>query len=175
MRLPPTTKLLTALVAGLLLSGLALPNRVSAAAMPARLPTWIVPLTAPALLVQEYRAPLTQFGAGHRGLDYSVRDRQTIYAPADAVVAFVGLVAKKPVVTLRHADALVTAFEPACTTLTPGASVLAGQPIGNVCGSLDYQSHCAPWLCVHFSVRRSGDYLSPRVFIGGLAGARLVQ
>lgn len=161
------------LAAGLLAGYLLFPAKASAAPAVSELPHWLVPLVAPAFVVSEYRAPITKYGAGHRGMDYNVRDRQTIFAPESGTVAFSGLVAKKPVVTVRHPDGLVSAYEPACTLLPVGASVLAGQPMGSVCANLEYESHCAPWLCLHFSVRRDGQYLSPRVFIGGLPGSAL--
>ena len=145
----------------------------TASANPESLPHWLVPVAAPAFLVQEFRAPLTKYGAGHRGLDYNVQDQQLVYAPATGTIAFSGLVALKPVLVLQHDAGLKSAFEPVCGEVPVGTHVLAGEPIGVVCGNVNYESHCAPWLCLHFSARRDGKYLSPRVFIGGMQTAQL--
>lgn len=137
------------------------------------LPHWLVPVVAPAFLVSEFRAPLTAYGAGHRGLDYNVQNRDVLYSPDDGVIAYSGTVALKPVLVIEHPDGLKSAFEPVCGKVPVGTRVLAGEPVGVVCASIHYQSHCAPWLCLHFSARRDGKYLSPRVFIGGLQTAQL--
>lgn len=131
--------------------------------------SWILPIQAPAMLVRNYLAPNSDYSSGHRGVDYSVTSGQQLVAPSDGVIAFKGSVAQKPVLAVQHTGGYKTAFEPACSLLPVGSKVLVGQPIGWVCPTLGYQSHCSPWLCLHFSLRHNGAYLSPLAMVGGLA------
>jgi murein DD-endopeptidase MepM/ murein hydrolase activator NlpD len=131
--------------------------------------SWVLPIQAPAMLVRSYLAPNSDYSAGHRGVDYSVTSGQKLVSPSDGVIAFKGTVANKPVLSVQHDDGFKSAFEPACSLLPVGSKVLMGQPIGWICPSLLYKSHCSPWLCLHFSLRHNGLYLSPLALIGGLA------
>ncbi len=131
--------------------------------------SWVLPIQAPAMLVRSYLAPNSDYSAGHRGVDYSVTPGQALVSPSDGVIAFKGTVANKPVLAVQHSAGFKTAFEPACSFLPEGSKVLMGQPIGWICPDLLYRSHCHPWLCLHFSLRHNGQYLSPLALIGGLA------
>lgn len=128
---------------------------------------WHLPISTPAELVNNYQAPSTTYGAGHRGIDYSVVDGQSVYAPNDGEVTFAGLVAEKPVISIKHAGDFLSSFEPVCHTVLVGQRVKRGDLIGRACGSISYRSHCAPRLCLHYGIRNAGFYLSPL----GVAGA----
>jgi len=130
------------------------------------------PLSPPSHLVHGFRAPLTPFGAGHRGIDLITRNDAVVAAPADGTVSFAGLVALKPVVSLTSPSGLIYSLEPACSQVALGALVLAGQRLGLVC-SAGYPSHCNPEVCLHFSARNSAGYLSPQYLLGQLAPSRL--
>ena len=136
-------------------------------------PAWRLPISAPATLMAQFRSPNSDYSSGHRGVDYLVSEGQAVLAPSGGTVAFTGQVAGKSVVTLQHRDGLKTAFEPVCGSLPLGSSVVVGQIIGSVCAT-GYTSHCAPAICLHFSLRSNGNYLSPLVLIGGLAPSVLV-
>ena len=106
-------------------------------------------------------------------MDYLVSEGQAVLAPGSGTVIFSRQVAGKSVVTLQHSDGLKTAFEPVCGSLPPNFTVVTGQIIGSVCAT-GYTSHCAPEICLHFSLRSNGNYLSPLALIGGLAPSVLV-
>lgn len=132
--------------------------------------SWQVPLTAPIHLINPYRQPNSDYSAGHRGIDYRVYEGQSVLAPTDATVWFVGKVVDRMVLSLRTATGDLVAFEPACSELEPGDRVKMGQPIGSVCAAdSSYRQHCEQQLCLHFSLRGPEGYLSPIVRIGGFS------
>ena len=126
-------------------------------------------------VVHEYRQSETLYSAGHRGIDYEATLGQAVFAPADGKVHFVGKVVNRQLISLDHGQELLSAFEPVCSQLTEGASVVSGQLIGEVCaGEASYDPHCQPSICLHFSVRKNGEYLSPLWFTGELAPSKLL-
>jgi murein DD-endopeptidase MepM/ murein hydrolase activator NlpD len=99
-----------------------------------------------------------------------------VFAPAEGKVHFVGEVVNRQLISLDHSQELLSAFEPVCSQLNEGDSVVSGQLIGEVCeGEASYDPHCQPSICVHFSVRKNGEYLSPLWFTGELTPSRLLQ
>lgn len=130
--------------------------------------SWQVPLQAPVHLINPYRQPNSDYSAGHRGIDYRVFDGQTVFAPTDSKVWFVGKVVDRSVLTLRTDSGDLVSFEPVCSELRPADRVKNGQPIGAVCAAdKSYRQHCDGQLCLHFSLRGPAGYLSPIVRIGG--------
>ena len=168
----------TVALSGLLaISPSGLPDRIS------RLPfavaigdsSWQLPFENPHRLVRQYLQPASDYSAGHRGVDYAVNTDDIIVAPSDGVVSFAGKLVNRPVLALDHAGGLRSEFEPACSTLAPGDSILAGDPIGTACpADADYVQHCPDSMCLHFSLRLNGKYLSPLALIGGLNPSRLL-
>lgn len=149
--------------------------------------TWLVP--SPSLgsqqpwnspvigseLLNSYLAPETAYGSGHRGVDYQVALGQGIFAPADATVSFVGKVIDRQVLSLSHQGKVVSSYEPVCSSLVVGQEVSAGDLVAEVCeAEQGYVQHCADHLCLHFSTRKNGEYLSPLWFTGELAPSILL-
>ena len=126
-------------------------------------------------VVNQYRQSETPYSAGHRGVDYEVVLVQGVFAPADGTVHFVGQVVNRQLISLDHGQELISAFEPVCSQLSEGESVVSGQLIGEVCeGEASYDPHCDSNICVHFSVRKNGEYLSPLWFTSELTPSRLL-
>ena len=126
-------------------------------------------------VVNQYRQSETPYSAGHRGVDYEVVLVQGVFAPTDGTVHFVGQVVNRQLISLDHGQELISAFEPVCSQLSEGESVVSGQLIGEVCeGEASYDPHCDSNICVHFSVRKNGEYLSPLWFTGELTPSRLL-
>jgi len=125
-------------------------------------PSWHWPVGPGHLVTRPFVAPATVYGAGHRGIDIAAPLGATVEAPADGVVHFAGMVVDRPVLSIRHADGLISSFEPVTTGLSEGAVVLRGSAVGTTTAG-----HCrSP--CLHLGVRRYGEYLSPLVFLGGI-------
>jgi len=133
-----------------------------------------LPVVAPARLRQEFRAPLTSYGAGHRGIDLATSDGAVLLTPASGRVSFAGLVNYKPEFTVTAENGLKYTLEPACSTAAVGTEVTFGQVIGWVCAG-SYPSHCSPELCLHFSARNAAGYLSPLYLLGQVGPSRLVR
>lgn len=98
--------------------------------------------------------------AGHRGVDLGAPAAGVIRSPADGVVVFVGTVVDRPVVTVDHGDGLLSSFEPVTATVGEGDIVRAGGELGR----LSTEAHC-PGPCVHWGVRKDGDYVNPLTFV----------
>jgi len=125
-------------------------------------PRWEWPVPTPHPVVRAFEAPATRYTAGHRGIDIGASPGARVVAPATGVVHFAGRVVDRGVVSVRHADGLISSFEPVTGIVEEGDVVALGSPIG----VLD-QGHCADG-CLHFGVRRHGDYVSPLLFLGGV-------
>jgi murein DD-endopeptidase MepM/ murein hydrolase activator NlpD len=126
-------------------------------------------------LINSYRQSETEYSAGHRGVDYQVELGQGVFAPADGLVHFVGKVVDRQLISIAHEGELLTAFEPVCSMLELGDRVSKGDLIGEICEADEsYQPHCEEIFCLHFSIRRNGEYLSPLWFTGELAPSRLL-
>lgn len=130
-------------------------------------PPWVWPVDAPHTIVREFVAPQTPYSAGHRGIDVAA-PAGTVYAPADGVVHFAGVVVDRPVLSIEQAGGVLTSFEPVVTALSEGDPVERGQVVGAV-----LPGHC-PSLCLHFGVRVDGEYVSPLLWLGGIERAILL-
>lgn len=129
---------------------------------------WVWPADA-FRLSRPYVAPAHEYGPGHRGLDLALIGSTEVRAPAPGVVAFVGMVAGRGVLTIDHGGGLVTTLEPVESTLIPGASVESGSDVG----ALTLGGHAAAG-DLHFGVRLDGDYINPLLLLGGVPRAVLL-
>jgi len=112
---------------------------------------------------EQYLAPASKFGTGHRGVDFKLAPFGEISAPATGTLAFAGKVVDRNVVTLKTEVGLAS-FEPACTQFEVGEQIERGEPFAIHCpADAEYEYHCEN--CVHFSVRDSFGYLSPMQLI----------
>jgi hypothetical protein len=99
---------------------------------------------------EPFLAPKTEYGAGHRGVDFKLATGSPINAPMSGLLVFKGLVVDRDVVTIRSADGYLASFEPACTNFEVGDRVKPGQEIAWHCmPSAEYEYHCPS--CVHYS------------------------
>jgi murein DD-endopeptidase MepM/ murein hydrolase activator NlpD len=76
----------------------------------------------------------------------------------DGVVAFAGMVAGRPVVSVDHADGLRTTYEPVQPTVAAGQVVTRGSPLGTL---LAGHGGCPAAACLHWGLRRGETYLDP--------------
>lgn len=126
------------------------------------------PVTPPRI-VAGYRAPANPFAAGHRGIDLAARVGQQVRAPSEGVVAFVGRVVDRGVVTVDLGGGLVSTLEPVEALVEPGARVQEGDVIATVSTG----GH-TPAGALHFGVRWQGDYVNPLLLLGGVPRAVLL-
>jgi hypothetical protein len=115
--------------------------------------------------LQQYIAPVTKYGAGHRGVDFAIPLGDQVSSPQAGEVHFVGKVVDRDIITVRTKAGYLATFEPVCSELIQGTTVLTGEVIGTHCqADSEYQSHCEN--CVHFSARSKFGYISPLYLMG---------
>lgn len=157
------TKSLTTLLAAVAMStgGLGAPGPAAPDPASAR---WSWPLSPKPDVLRIFDPPDKPWLSGHRGVDVGpASDGGKVTAPSDGMVTFAGVVVDRPVLTLDHGDGLKSSFEPVTSELKAGDVVRKGQVIGTV-----EPGHCGLSPCLHWGVRRGGDYLNPLSFVADL-------
>lgn len=123
-----------------------------------------------AQIVRSFDKPEHNWEPGHRGVDIKAPEGETILAPEDGVISFVGTVAGKAVVSIRHTgkahnvrnSPLTSTFEPATTDAQIGTRVKSGESLASVSGHSD---HCDGG-CLHWGLKRSAtDYVDPQSYV----------
>lgn len=120
------------------------------------------------MVSRAYLQPAHAYASGHRGLDILV-DSTSIRSPDAGTVVFAGTVVDRPLLTIDHGDGLVSTLEPVVTSLTPGAVVARGEPVGE----LSVGGHARPGE-LHLGARRDGEYLNPLLLLGDIPRAVLL-
>ncbi|SER40725.1 M23 family metallopeptidase [Corynebacterium cystitidis] len=69
---------------------------------------------------------------GHRGVDLELAVGADVLAAEDGIVAFRGVVAGTPVISIDHADGIRTTYQPVHSLLDEGEPVSAGDVIGRL-------------------------------------------
>ena len=155
----------SALIAGFILGPL--PAHASSPSPSSLVSSPVEPFVALAL----FDRPDTPWGAGHRGIDIAADVGQLVLSPDDGVVTFAGPVADREVIVIAHAGGLVTSLEPVAASVAVGDRVSRGQPVGLVTAE---RGHCVPATCVHWGVRREGEYVNPLDVLEGFGSVVLL-
>lgn len=130
-------------------------------------PRWQWPLPPPHPVLHAFDAPDQPYGAGHRGIDIAVGGPGSeIRAVEAGTVHHSGPVAGRGVVSVRHADGLLSTYEPVHPEVAKGQSVAAGDLLGTIAPEAAAASHCSPQLCLHLGARRGEHYLDPELLLG---------
>jgi murein DD-endopeptidase MepM/ murein hydrolase activator NlpD len=117
------------------------------------------PPVSPPVVVRPFDPPRTAYGSGHRGIDLAAETGQEVRAMAGGRVAFAGLVAGIPVVSVTHAGGLRSTYEPVTATVAIGDQVTAGERIGEVAAA---GGHCGGEVgCLHVGLRDAHHYRDP--------------
>ena len=128
---------------------------------------WQWPLERSRQLSRAFVAPATEYGAGHRGIDLPASSGERLVAPTDVRVAFAGRVVDRDVVTLDADGGWLATFDGATSLVEVGSMVEAGEPVAVVSPT----PHC---VCVHVSLRYSGEYVNPLLAWGEVPRAVLL-
>lgn len=126
------------------------------------------PLSPRPQVVTPYDPPAQRWQAGHRGVDLAGAAGAQVLAAGSGTVNFAGEVAGKPVVSIRHADGVLTTYEPVEASVRAGQSVARGDVIGTL---LAGHPGCAA-ACLHWGARRgagsSAQYVDPLTLVGAV-------
>ena len=141
------------------------PGAVPERAPPAT-PRWRWPLQPVPAVARDFRAPASQWGPGHRGLDLWAANGQEVRAVEGGVVTHAGVIAGRGTVSVRHPDGLVSTYEPVQPTVAMGDTVSVGEAVG-VIRSPRTGSHCGALGCLHLGARRGGEYVDPLPLLAG--------
>ena len=99
-----------------------------------------------------------RYTAGHRGFDLEAAPDTPVLAAGNGIVAFAGMVAGRPVVSVEHAGGLRTTYEPVVASVAAGQVVARGSPIGLLSAG---HAGCPVEACLHWGLRRGEVYLDP--------------
>ena len=124
--------------------------------------SWTAPLPGDLAVTRPFEAPAHAYGPGHRGADLGAAAGTPVLAAGDGVVAFAGMVAGRPVVSIDHADGLRTTYEPVDPAVGAGQRVTRGSPIGVLVAG---HAGCPVEACLHWGLRRGGEYLDPLMLL----------
>ncbi|MEJ7649997.1 MAG: M23 family metallopeptidase [Nakamurella sp.] len=125
---------------------------------------FVAPLARAVVVLTPFRPPAERYGRGHRGVDLAATAGSTVRAAGAGTVVYAGPLAGRGVVSIQHASGLRTTYEPVVASVSPGARVAAGEPIGTV--SAGHPS-CAPLGCLHWGARLDPQtYVDPMLLIG---------
>ncbi|HEY3258647.1 MAG TPA: M23 family metallopeptidase [Pseudonocardiaceae bacterium] len=116
------------------------------------------PLPGFPTVLRPFDPPDHPYGPGHRGVDLGGRPGEPVLAAGTGVVAFAGMVAGTPVVSVDHPSGLRTTYEPVVAAVSAGQPVVRGQPIGTLQAG---HPGCPAAACLHWGVRRGAEYLDP--------------
>jgi hypothetical protein len=131
-------------------------------------------MLTPADTLNHYLAPMTEYGAGHRGIDLPAIIGDPVLSPATGEISFVGKVGYRNVVSVSFGSSLTASIEPVCSEILEGTPVTVGDDIGFLCEpDPEYVWHCIE-TCLHFGTRSEAGYFSPLTLIGGLSPSKLV-
>lgn len=82
---------------------------------------------------------------GHRGVDLALEVGGEVRAAEDGTVAFAGVVAGTPVVSIDHPDGVRTTYQPVHTFVAAGDTVTEGEVIGRLAASSREQHDGLHW------------------------------
>ena len=119
---------------------------------------WSWPLSPRPAVLRGFDRPERQWSAGHRGVDLAAQPGQPVLAAADGVVAFVGTVAGRGVVSVRHRGGWRTTYEPLSPVVTVGRPVRRGDRLGVLATTA---GHCVPRTCLHWGALLGSGYRDP--------------
>ncbi len=119
---------------------------------------FMLPLAGDQVVLTPFRPPKNRYGTGHRGVDLAGVVGARVLAAGSGTVVFAGLLVDRGVVSVQHAGALRTTYEPVSASVTAGQRVVTGQQIGVLEAG---HPSCAPASCLHWGARIDTEYLDP--------------
>jgi murein DD-endopeptidase MepM/ murein hydrolase activator NlpD len=120
------------------------------------------PLAPAPTVSRPFQPPSAPYGPGHRGVDLIGTEGQPVLAAGDGAVVYAGPLADRGVVSIDHPDGLRTSYEPVRASVRPGQLVRRGEPVGTLAAG---HLGCRAEACLHWGLRRDGQYLDPLLLV----------
>src|SRR3954451_10908062 len=114
-------------------------------------------------VVRRFDPPPAPWLPGHRGVDLPGPPSAVVRAAGPGTVVFAGQVAGRGVISIVHAGALPTTYEPVIPSVVVGDAVGAGSEVGRL---VPGHPGCPEAACLHWGLRRGALYLDPLVLLG---------
>jgi len=130
-------------------------------------------LPVPGAVVRPFIAPVSDYGAGHRGVDLATTGGSLVRSAGPGTVSFAGYVAGRGLVVVIHPDGVSTEYEPLQPSVRAGEAVSGGTALGVVPVS-GVHGACMPGGCLHWGARRAGAYFDPLTLLRPLGPVRLL-
>lgn len=128
---------------------------------------WAWPVPSPHPVLRHFDRPSHAYGPGHRGIDIGTAADAPVRAVEGGTVRFTGSVAGRGVVSVTHADGLISTYEPVRATVREGQRVQAGDVLGTVSADVGGGHHCGTMPCLHLGARYGqADYVDPELLLG---------
>ncbi|WP_296214054.1 M23 family metallopeptidase [uncultured Corynebacterium sp.] len=108
---------------------------------------------------------------GHRGVDLQASPGQMIVASRGGTVAFAGVVAGTPVVSISHSDGIRTTYEPVLAHVRAGQRVKRGEAIGVLADAASLPDYARKSPGLSWGARLEGKgrvYIDPMTLLGGV-------
>lgn len=123
------------------------------------------------VVTRHFDAPSPNWQRGHRGVDLAGVPGQPVFAAGPGTVAFAGMLAGRPVVSVAHPGGLRTSYEPVNAVVSPGQLVDVSSPLGRLAAG---HPGCPTPACLHWGAMwgpaARADYVDP---LGLLATTRI--
>lgn len=132
-------------------------------------PVWTLPLDPIPTVTRPFDPP-HPYGPGHRGIDLGAAPGAAVLAPDNGVIHFVGWVVDRPVLSIVHANGLISSFEPVVATLEKGDAVLRGVVVGHLATDPTH----SPTGGLHLGARDGETYIDPLALLGAVPRAILL-
>jgi murein DD-endopeptidase MepM/ murein hydrolase activator NlpD len=120
------------------------------------------PLAPAPTVSRPFQPPSEPYGPGHRGVDLIGTEGQPVLAAGDGAVVYAGPLADRGVVSIDHPNGLRTSYEPVRASVRAGQLVRRGEPVGMLTGG---HLGCRAEACLHWGLRRDGQYLDPLLLV----------
>lgn len=130
-----------------------------------------LPTAKDAQVIRAADIPDAVWEPGHRGVDLQASPGEAILASRGGTVAFAGVVAGTPVVSISHADGIRTTYEPVMARVRAGQKVRRGEVIGALADVANLPEHARKSPGLSWGARFEGKgrvYIDPMTLLGSV-------
>ncbi|WP_071056824.1 M23 family metallopeptidase [Corynebacterium jeikeium] len=130
-----------------------------------------LPTAKDAQVIRDADIPDAVWEPGHRGVDLQASPGQVIVASRGGSVAFAGVVAGTPVVSISHADGIRTTYEPVVARVRTGQKVRRGEAIGVLADAATLPEYARKSPGLSWGARFEGKgrvYIDPMTLLGSV-------